>query len=57
MSINTIIQEIEAEQLKKDLPTFAPGDLIVLQVEVKEGTKEARLQAFEGVVIAIVIAG
>ena len=51
MTINTIIQEIEAEQLKKDIPVFAPGDLVVVQVEVKEGTR-TRLQAFEGVVIA-----
>lgn len=51
MTINTIIQEIEVEQLKKDVPVFAPGDLIVVQVEVKEGTR-TRLQAFEGVVIA-----
>lgn len=51
MTINTIIQAIEAEQLKKDIPAFAPGDLVVVQVEVKEGTR-TRLQAFEGVVIA-----
>ena len=51
MSINTIIQEIEAEQLNKDIPAFAPGDLIIVQVEVKEGTR-TRIQAFEGVVIA-----
>ncbi len=46
-----IIREIEAEQLKKDLPEFAPGDTVVVQVRVKEGSRE-RLQAFEGVVIA-----
>ncbi len=46
-----IIQEIEAEQLKKDIPAFAPGDLVIVQVEVKEGNR-TRLQAFEGVVIA-----
>jgi large subunit ribosomal protein L19 len=51
MSIHTIIQEIEAEQIKQDLPAFAPGDLVIVQVEVKEGTR-TRLQAFEGVVIA-----
>ncbi len=51
MTINTIIQAIETEQLKKDIPAFAPGDLVVVQVEVKEGTR-TRLQAFEGVVIA-----
>ncbi len=46
-----IIREIEAEQLKKDLPEFSPGDTVVVQVRVKEGSRE-RLQAFEGVVIA-----
>jgi large subunit ribosomal protein L19 len=51
MTIHTIIQEIEAEQLKKDIPVFAPGDLVIVQVEVKEGNR-TRLQAFEGVVIA-----
>ncbi len=51
-SRNQIIQQIEAAQLKQDLPEFAPGDTIVVQVRVKEGTRE-RLQAFEGVVIAI----
>lgn len=51
MTINTIIQEIENEQLKKDIPVFAAGDLVIVQVEVKEGTR-TRLQAFEGVVIA-----
>jgi large subunit ribosomal protein L19 len=45
-----IIKQIEDEQLKTDLPEFAPGDTIVVNVKVKEGTRE-RLQAFEGVVI------
>lgn len=47
---NTIIQKIEAAQLKSDIPEFGPGDLIVVQVRIKEGDRE-RLQAFEGVVI------
>ncbi|MAZ88889.1 MAG: 50S ribosomal protein L19 [Cellvibrionaceae bacterium] len=50
--MSNIIQELENEQLKKDLPEFSPGDTVVVQVKVKEGTRE-RLQAFEGVVIAI----
>ena len=37
--------------MKTDLPAFAPGDTVVIQVKVKEGTRE-RLQAYEGVVIA-----
>ena len=47
---NVIIQQIETEQLKKDVPDFGPGDTLVIQVKVVEGTRE-RLQAFEGVVI------
>jgi large subunit ribosomal protein L19 len=49
--MSNIIKELEAEQLKKDIPEFGPGDTVVVQVKVKEGTRE-RLQAFEGVVIA-----
>lgn len=52
MSKNPIIQSIEDEQLKKEVPAFAPGDTVVVQVKVKEGDRE-RLQAFEGVVIGI----
>ncbi len=50
MSTNKIIAELEAEQLKQEVPAFAPGDTVVVQVKVKEGNRE-RLQAFEGVVI------
>ncbi len=50
MSSNKIIAEIEAEQMTKEIPDFGPGDTVVVQVKVKEGTRE-RLQAFEGVVI------
>ncbi len=46
-----IIEELEAEQMQRDVPAFAPGDTVVVQVKVKEGNRE-RLQAFEGVVIA-----
>jgi large subunit ribosomal protein L19 len=49
-TMSNIISELEAEQLK-DIPAFAPGDTVVVQVKVKEGNRE-RLQAFEGVVIA-----
>ncbi len=49
--MSKIIEAIENEQLNKDIPKFAPGDTVVVQVKVKEGTRE-RLQAFEGVVIA-----
>ena len=50
MSSNKIISQLEAEQMEKELPEFAPGDTVVVQVKVKEGNRE-RLQAFEGVVI------
>ena len=46
-----IIQQIEAEQMTRELPAFGPGDTVTVQVKVKEGNRE-RLQAFEGVVIA-----
>ena len=49
--MSKIIEELEAEQLKKDVPEFGPGDTVVVQVRVTEGTRE-RLQAFEGIVIA-----
>ncbi len=49
--MSDIIQELEAEQMNKQLPDFGPGDTVVVQVKVKEGQRE-RLQAFEGVCIA-----
>ena len=50
MRRNEIIEDIENAQLKDDLPEFAPGDTVVVQVRVREGSRE-RLQAYEGVVI------
>ena len=50
MSKNKLLEQIEKDQLKQDLPEFGPGDTIVVQVRVREGNRE-RLQAFEGVVI------
>ena len=47
-----LIDQIESEQLRSDIPEFSSGDTVVVQVKVREGTRE-RLQAFEGVVIAI----
>jgi large subunit ribosomal protein L19 len=49
--MSKIIEALENEQMGKDVPKFAPGDTVVVQVKVKEGARE-RLQAFEGVVIA-----
>jgi large subunit ribosomal protein L19 len=50
MSTNKIISEINAEQMGKALPEFSPGDTVVVQVKVSEGTRD-RLQAFEGICI------
>lgn len=49
--MSKIIQQLEAEQMNREVPDFSPGDTVVVQVKVKEGNRE-RLQAFEGVVIA-----
>lgn len=49
--MTNIIDAINAEQMQKAIPDFSPGDTVLVQVKVKEGTRE-RLQAFEGVVIA-----
>ena len=47
-----IIEQLEAEQMIRKIPKFAPGDTVIVQVKVKEGQRE-RLQAFEGIVIAV----
>ncbi len=47
---NLIIQQLEAEQMNKEVPEFAPGDTVLVQVKVVEGSR-TRLQAFEGVVL------
>ena len=51
-----LIDQLEQEEIArltqgKAIPEFAPGDTVIVQVKVKEGTRE-RLQAYEGVVIA-----
>jgi large subunit ribosomal protein L19 len=51
MSIHPIMQKLAEKYQRTDLPEFAAGDLIRVQVKIKEGDKE-RLQAFEGMVIA-----
>ena len=50
--MSNIIQQLESEQMTREIPEFSPGDTVVVQVKVKEGNRE-RLQAFEGVCIAI----
>lgn len=51
MNIIEMLEKEEIARLGKTIPSFAPGDTVVVQVKVKEGTRE-RLQAYEGVVIA-----
>ncbi|QCI23922.1 50S ribosomal protein L19 [Buchnera aphidicola (Macrosiphoniella sanborni)] len=47
-----IIQKIEKEQIKKNIPIFRSGDTVEVKVWVIEGSKK-RIQSFEGIVIAI----
>jgi len=49
--MSNIIAELEKEQMRSDIPDFAPGDTVSVQVKVKEGNRE-RVQAFEGIVVA-----
>lgn len=50
--MSTIIQQLEQEQMEgKTIPEFAPGDTVVVSVNIREGAK-TRQQAYEGVVIA-----
>jgi len=45
-----MIEQIESEYLRSDIPVFRPGDTVRVQVKVVEGTRE-RVQAYEGVCI------
>jgi large subunit ribosomal protein L19 len=45
-----VIRELEAEQVKSEVPAFGPGDTVRVHAKVVEGTRE-RIQVFEGVVI------
>ena len=52
--MGSIIEQLEAEEIKrldKKIPVFAPGDTVIVNVNVVEGERR-RVQAFEGVVIA-----
>jgi len=49
--MSNIIDKIEQEQLKSDVPDFGSGDTVVVNVKIKEGDRE-RIQAYEGIVIA-----
>jgi large subunit ribosomal protein L19 len=49
--MSDLLRELEQEQLRQDIPEFAPGDTVRVLYRVREGEKE-RIQAFEGVCIA-----
>jgi large subunit ribosomal protein L19 len=51
-----LLQQFEQSQMSRTLPDFGPGDTVVVNVKVKEGNRE-RVQAYEGVVIALANAG
>lgn len=50
MRQNPLIEKINSDQLRTDIPNFRPGDTIRVHAKVVEGTRE-RIQLFEGVVI------
>ena len=52
LSLSSVVAAVEQGQLRDDIPAFATGDTVVVQVRIKEGEKE-RKQAFEGVVLGI----
>lgn len=45
-----VIEALEKEQMRGDIPAFRPGDTVKVHVKIKEGEKE-RIQVFQGVVI------
>jgi large subunit ribosomal protein L19 len=49
--MGNIIEQLESEQMTREIPDFSSGDTIIVKVKVKEGQRE-RIQAYEGVVIA-----
>ena len=51
MNLIEQLEKEEMERLGKNVPEFAPGDTVIVSVNVVEGTRK-RLQAYEGVVIA-----
>jgi large subunit ribosomal protein L19 len=52
MTVQDLIQSIEAQHLKADLPLLLPGDTVRVAVRIVEGAKE-RIQAYEGVVLRV----
>ena len=51
MDLIKILEQEEIKRLKRDIPDFAPGDTVIVNVNVVEGERK-RSQAFEGMVIA-----
>ena len=51
MNIIQTIEQEEIKRLKREIPDFAPGDTVIVNVNVVEGERK-RVQAFEGMVIA-----
>ncbi len=49
--MSNIIEQLNAEQIRQDIPEFSAGDSVIVKVKIKEGDRE-REQAFEGIVIA-----
>ena len=49
--MTNLIEDIEKQQLRDDIPEFNSGDTVAVQVRIREGKRE-RLQIFEGIVIA-----
>ena len=48
--MSTIIERINQEQMRQDIPEFRPGDTVAVHIRIVEGNKE-RIQIFQGVVI------
>ena len=46
-----VIQQLEREQMRLDMPDFSPGDTVRVHVKIREGDKQ-RIQVFQGVVIS-----
>ena len=46
-----VINQLEREQMRLDMPAFSPGDTVRVHVKIREGDKE-RIQVFQGVVIS-----
>ena len=48
--MSTIIERINQEQMRQDIPEFRPGDTVAVHIRIVEGNKE-RIQVFQGIVL------